>query len=65
MNQSASVRYELWKERDGYSFFPESNDSARQVPLPGAELVWSCDACSYAEAEARKQEYLGFESYRP
>ena len=65
MNSSIPTRYELWKEQDSYSFFPETNDGARQLLLSSAVLVWSCEAHSFEEAQTMKHDYLGFEPYKP
>ena len=59
------TRYELWKEPDGYSFFPEGNASAKGLLSCQAELVWTVEADSWDEANRKKNEFLGWEPYAP
>lgn len=59
------MNYELWKELDGYSFFPEDNSIARSLLAPGAVLVWTVDANDWNEAQSKKHEFLGWEPYKP
>ncbi|WOB06967.1 hypothetical protein [Piscinibacter gummiphilus] len=61
MSESSAIRYELWRENEGnsYSFFPESNQSARRLLLASAELVWWCEASSWDEALVKKDLFLG------
>jgi hypothetical protein len=65
VSQAAKKRYELWREGNSYSFFPEDSESARRLLEPGAELVWEVEANSWEEAQARKHEFLGWEPYKP
>ena len=58
-------KYELWQESSGYSFFPESSESARRLLEPGATLIWSVEAESWDEAQTKKHEFLGWEPYKP
>jgi hypothetical protein len=61
-----SDRYELWKSaKEGYSFFPEGNDSARRLLPSDATLVTVIVARSWEEAQTKKHEYLGLEPYKP
>ena len=60
-----SERYELWKSaKEGYSFFPEKNDSARRLLPSDATLVTVIVATSWEEAQTKKHEYLGLEPYK-
>jgi hypothetical protein len=65
MSAIAKKKYELWKESDGYSFFPEDSDSARNLLRKDAKLVWTVEANSWEEAQSRKHEYLGWDPYKP
>jgi hypothetical protein len=65
MSKHHMQRFELWKEPDGFSFFPSDNDSARAALEPDAKLIWTVEAESWEEASKRKNEYLGWEEYRP
>jgi len=60
-------KYELWEEEDGrnHSFFPEDNESARNLLSKDAKLIWKVEATSWEEAQTRKHEYLGWEPYKP
>ena len=58
-------RYELWKESDGYSFFPVDNDSAREALSADAKLVWTVEAANWEEANKKKHQHLGWEEYQP
>ena len=55
------IRYELWQEPDGYSFFSAENESARHLLSAEAALAWYCVASSWEEAEAMKAAYLGWD----
>jgi len=57
--------YELWQEGDDHSFFPADNDSARETLSPGAKLIWRVEATSWEEACHKRNEYLGWDEYRP
>lgn len=58
--------YELWKcSKEGYSFFPEKNESARKLLSPDAALVTVISAKSWDDAQKKKNEYLGYEPYKP
>jgi hypothetical protein len=61
MTKTLAVRYELWEESGGdLGFFPESNLSARALLTAGARLIWSCEAVTWEDAQAKKREYLGW-----
>ena len=60
-----TTKYELWKEPDGYSFFPEGNSSARCLLAPDAQLVWTVEATDWNEAQAKRHAFLGWEPYNP
>ena len=64
MAEAGLVRYELWQDEDRLSFFPENNDSFRQLLSADARVSWSCEARSWHEAQALKHEQLGWEAYR-
>lgn len=61
----ATMRYELWQDKGGYTFFPENNNTARNLLLADAELIWTVEADSFEEAQTKKHEYLGWEPYQP
>ena len=46
---------ELWfSEENGYSFFPEENESARRLLTPSCKLIWDCEAKSWGDASTKK-----------
>ncbi len=61
------MKYELWQTEDepgkveSYSFFPENNESARQLLEPNAKLIWTAEAGSFNEACSRRNEFLAWE----
>jgi hypothetical protein len=60
------TKYELWySKEEGYSFFPEDNQVARDTLPSDAEFVWATHATSWEEAQTKKHEYLGWEKYKP
>jgi len=59
------VRYELWQDEGTLSFFANGDDSMRRLLSPAARLVWTCDACTWADAQALKHQHLGWEPYKP
>lgn len=65
MSDHRMQQYELWQEGVDYSFFPVDNDSARQALSPDATLIWTVEAYSWEEACKKRNEYLGWEEYRP
>jgi len=65
MTAQRVTKYELWKEGNGYSFFPSDNMSARKLLQPDATLVWTVEARSWEEAQRLKHEFLGIEPYKP
>lgn len=58
------MKYELWKESDGDSFFAQDNASMRSLLGPAAILVWTVEADSWKEAQSKKHEFLGWEPYK-
>lgn len=58
-------QYELWQEGDDYSFFPVDNDSAREALSPDAKLIWTVEADGWEEACKKRNEFLGWDEYRP
>jgi len=60
-----TTKYELWKEPNAYSFFPESSASARALLTADARLIWTVDARDWNEAQTKKHEFLGWEPYKP
>ena len=60
MPEDDLIRYELWKEPEGYSFFPESNEAARALLSPNSLLVWSCFARSWEDAQSKKNAHLNW-----
>ena len=65
MSNSVSLRYELWEDEGGLSFFPESDTTFRKLLSPTATLIWSCQAESWVEAQSKKHEHLGWGPYVP
>jgi len=59
------MKYELWKESDGYSFFPEDNVRMRSLLGAEAVLLLTVEAASWEEAQSKKHEFLGWEPYKP
>ncbi len=59
-----TTKYELWKEADGYSFFPEGNASARALLASDALLIWTVEAADWDNAQTKKHEFLGWEPYK-
>lgn len=61
--------YELWFEDESntqtYSFFPQNNDSARELLSPVARLIWRTEAESIDAACSARNEFLGWEAYKP
>jgi hypothetical protein len=60
-------RYELWhSEADGeYTFIPAEDAAPHPDSGTGARLIWTVDAASWEEAQAKKHEFLGWEPYQP
>lgn len=60
-------RYELWHSAaDGeYTFFPADDADLHPDRGEGARLIWTVDAASWDEAQAKKHEFLGWEPYPP
>jgi hypothetical protein len=60
-------RYELWHSAaDGeYTFFPADAAALHPDRGAGARLIWTVDAASWEEAQAKKHEFLGWEPYQP
>ncbi len=66
------MKYELWvSEGDGaaeavsYSFFPEENESARQMVETDARLLKIFKAEDWNDACTQKHAFLGWEPYEP
>lgn len=65
-SDSTNTVYDLREEpMDSLTFFPVSNESARALLGKDAELVWSCVASSWDEAQTKKHEFLGWKPYVP
>jgi len=62
---TTAVRYELWEDEHGLSFFPEGSESFLRLLSPSAKLVWSCVADTWLEAQAKKHDHLGWAPYEP
>jgi hypothetical protein len=65
MSVPAALRYELWEDESGVSFFPASDITFRNLLSPTAKLIWSCEAESWEEAQSKKHQYLGWGPYVP
>ena len=59
------MKYELWKDNDSLSFFPEDNDSARQLLEPDAILIKIIEAEDWTQAMIQYHKYMGWEPYKP
>jgi hypothetical protein len=65
------MKYELWEAEDEqsklitYSFFPEDNESAPSLLKANAKLIWTVEADFWVDACLRKDEFLGWQPYRP
>ena len=57
--------FELWRHETDYSFFPESNVTAREQLPEGAIKIWTIAATSWNEACAKRNEYLGWGPHEP
>ena len=60
-------RYELWwSDSEGsYTFFADDNNATRAI-LPGDAVIdWHTEASSWAEAQTKMHEHLGWEAYKP
>ena len=58
--------YELWQSADGsYAFFDANENDVRDRLDDTAKLLWTVEADSWEEAQAKKHEYLGWEPYKP
>ena len=60
-------RYELWhSEVDGeFTFFPADDADLHPDRGAGARLIWTVDAVTWDEAQAKKHEFLGWELWQP
>lgn len=65
MSEKGVTRFELWKVGTGHAFFEFSNEAARKLLPPNAQLVWSVEATSWEDARARMHRYLGWQPYKP
>ena len=55
-------RYELWySSKEGHSFFPETNETARKLLSADSKLVTVIVADSWEDAQTKKHDYLGLE----
>jgi hypothetical protein len=60
------MKWELWhREGEGYSFFQADNAEARRFVPADAKLVTTFDAMSWDDAHRQRNEYLGWEPYKP
>ena len=60
------MKWELWyRDGDGYSFFQEDNIETRQMVAKDAKLVTTIEATSWDDAHRQRNEYLGWEPYKP
>jgi hypothetical protein len=61
------ARWELWESEGGYSFFPETNTSARSMieDEGGYRLIWTFEADGWDAAHRARHEFLAWEEYRP
>lgn len=63
---SHQMNFELWfSSKDGYAFFQDTNASARDLLSSDASLVAVIDASDWDEAQTKKHELLGWDTYRP
>lgn len=60
------MKWELWyREGDVYAFFREDNTGARGSVPADAKLVVTFQAASWDDAHRQRNEYLGWEPYKP
>lgn len=59
--------YELWHSStsNSHTFFESGHPDRSVVLEPDAVLIWTVTADSYDEAQAKKNEYLGWAPYKP
>jgi hypothetical protein len=58
MEPTAPVTYELWRDIEGFAFFPSANTTARDLLRPGAALIWSCTSASWDDAQRLKEIHI-------
>jgi len=58
------MKYELWGNEDGYSFLPEDH-SQKELITEDEVLIWTAEAETWQEACFKRNEYLGWNPYRP
>jgi len=58
------MKYELWRDAGSDTFIPEDS-TQKKFLTEGKALLWTVEAESWNEACFKKNEYLGFEPYRP
>jgi hypothetical protein len=60
-------KHELWKEEDAdateYAFFLSRHRDMQQLG-PNAQLIWTVDADSYAEAMTKYYEFMDWGKYK-
>ena len=56
--------WQLWysKIENDYSFFPEENESAKQLLNEDAQMIWSVEAESMEAACSARDKYLGWDN---
>lgn len=60
------MNYELWfSPEDGYSFFQDTNASAKNLLASNAKLLTVIHASNWDEAQTKKHEFLGWGAYDP
>ncbi len=64
MSEEETKTYELW-EGDGYTFFPEDNESIRKLLPANAKLIWTVEADNWESANKACYEHMGWEPYQP
>ncbi len=66
-NLRKTKRYELWQSESGgcLTFFCCDSSSARAQLEEDAQLIWTVDAVSYADARRKLNEHMGWGPYEP
>ena len=60
------ILFELWRDDNGdITFFNSENVSERNMLSEDSKLIWSVWANTWEEAMTLRNEYLGFEPYKP
>ncbi len=61
------MKYELWHSatENAFTFFPSESSPTQGALEPDARQLWTVEAATWNEAQAKKHEFLGWEPYIP